>query len=302
MPLNNVADFASAAGDGGKHWISTYRKAVPATATIAGQWYDYGYSGGNPIANYYAAAPLEAAVLESDKGIILPTPGAGETLHLHRWTAMSLASSDSSTANQNQTLMLCDYLMFYPFIDMDAAGEDQVMTQSTSLPRYTNGVGVQMMLVAQSVTTGGGQFTVSYIDSDDVPHVSNVNFCAAAQPSGALVQAAVGPGGLVPFIPLAAGVKGVKSVTSVNFSVANGGLCALVLFRPLATMWLREECRRTTTGTIESFGDIAEWSALAGSGGVVPIATGAFLSILGRTPAGSLASSVLSGAVETIWS
>jgi hypothetical protein len=307
MPLNNVADFATAAAEGGKHWISTYFKAPPATATVSGQWYDYGYAGGNPIANYYAAAPGNVALLESEKGILLPNPGAGQKLHLHRWTAMSRAAGDTSTSNQNQTLMLCDYLMYYPFIDMDAAGEDQVMTQTivgqpVSLPRYQNGVGVQMMLVSQSVTAGGGRFTITYVDSDDVPHTTDSLFCAAAQPSGALVQAAVGPGGLVPFVPLQAGVKGVKSVTSINFSVANGGLCAIVLVRPLVTTWLREECRRTTTGTIESFGDVAEWSALDRSAGVVPIETGAFLSILGRTPAGSLASSVLVGAVETIWS
>ncbi len=58
--------------DEGKTWISTYRKALSASATVAGQWFDYSYAGGNPIPNYYAASPLEAATLEAEKGIILP--------------------------------------------------------------------------------------------------------------------------------------------------------------------------------------------------------------------------------------
>lgn len=299
--FSSVREFADAAMEDGRHWISTYRKALPATATITGQYVDYSYAGGNPIANYYAASPLEAATLQPEKGIICPRIGASEKLYLHRWTAMSAAASATSTTNANQQLWLLDYLLYYPFCDMDAAGEDQVMTQSAALERYTDGVGVQMMVVAQSVTVGGGRFTVTYVGSDDVQYTTTSMFCAAAQPSGSLVQAVNAAGGLSTFVPLNAGVRGVKRVDSVNFSVANGGLCAVVLVRPLETLWLREEARRTTAGTLESFGDAAEVEALTGRGGVVEIQDGAFLGIVGRGTNGSLASSVLVGTIETVW-
>jgi hypothetical protein len=295
----NVRAFVDAATDGGKHWISTYRKALSATATITGQWFDYGYAGGNPIPNYYAASPLEAATLERDKGIFLPRTGGSQWLH--RWTVMSAAASATSTTNQNQALYLLDYLLFYPFVDMDASGEDQAMTQTEALTRYTNGVGVQMMVVAQSPTVGGGRFTISYTDSDGTPQVTGSLYCAAAQPAGALVTAAGAAAGVCPFVPLNAGVKGVQSVQSVNFSVANGGLCAVVLVKPLMTLWLREESRRTTTGTIESFGDAAEMEALR-TKPLIEIKDGAFLGIVGCGTAGSLASSVLVGTIETVWS
>jgi hypothetical protein len=298
----NVRRFALAASDDGKHWISTYRKAVSSSATVTGQWFDYGYAGGNPIPNYYASSPLEAATLERDKGIIMPRIGASEKLWLHRWSAMSASASATSTTNANQTLMLMDYLLYYPFVDMDAAGEDQAMTQTEALGRYTDGVGVQMVVVAQSPTVGGGRFRINYTDADDAAQVTTSMFCGAAQPAGAIVHAVTGTGGLVPFVPLAANVRGVKSVESVNFSVANGGLCAVVLVRPLQTMWLREESRRTTTGTIESFGDSAEVEAMRDRGGLVEIKDGAFIGIMGRGAAGSLASSVLTGCVETVWS
>ncbi len=299
--FSSVREFADAAMEDGRHWISTYRKALPATATITGQYVDYSYAGGNPIANYYAASPLEAATLQPEKGIICPRIGASEKLYLHRWTAMSAAASATSTTNANQQLWLLDYLLYYPFCDMDAAGEDQVMTQSAALERYTDGVGVQMMVVAQSVTVGGGRFTVTYVGSDDVQYTTTSMFCAAAQPSGSLVQAVNAAGGLSTFVPLNAGVRGVKRVDSVNFSVANGGLCAVVLVRPLETLWLREGARRTTAGTLESFGDAAEVEALTGRGGVVEIQDGAFLGIVGRGTNGSLASSVLVGTIETVW-
>jgi hypothetical protein len=257
--------------------------------------------GGNPIANYYAAAPLVAAVLEPEKGIIVPRMIASETQFLHRITAMSAASGATSTTNQSQPMYLLDYLMFYPFVDMDAAGEDQTMTQSVSLPRYASGVGVQMMCVSQSTTVGGGRFTITYIDSDNVQRTTISLFCGAAQPPGTLVNAVLGTGGLTPFVPLEAGVKGVKSVVSVNFSVANGGLVAIVLVRPLETFWMEEECRRTTSGNLESYGAPVEKEAVRMRGGMVEIKDGAFLGFLGQGAAGSLASSVLVGTLETVW-
>lgn len=286
--------------DEGKTWISTYRKALSASATVAGQWFDYSYAGGNPIPNYYAASPLEAATLEAEKGIILPRMN-GEKLFLHRWTAMSAAASATSTTNANQALVLMDYLMFYPFVDMDAAGEEQVMTQTVSLPRYESGEGLEMIVVAQSPTVGGGRFTITYTDSTDTQFVTGSMFCAAAQPAGAITHASGAAGGLVAFVPKPAGAKGVKQVDSVNFSVANGGLAAVVIVKPLQTMWLREGSRRTTAGTLESFGDAAEHESMRTRGGIVEIKDGAFLGIMGWGANGSLASSVLAGTIETVW-
>ena len=300
--FRNFRALANAATDDGRHWISTYRKALSASATVAGQYFDYSYAGGNPIPNYYAASPLEAATLDGAKGIIVPRMAAGFKQYLHRWTAMTAAASATSTTNQNQELVLLDYLLFYPFVDMDAAGEDQVMAQTQALPRYTSGVGVQMMVVAQSPTVGGGRFTITYTASDDAQYTTESMFCGAAQSAGALVQANLGTGGLAPFVPLNAGVRGVKRVESVNFSVANGGLCAVVLVKPIWQTWLREESRRTTSGTIESFGDAAEVECFRTQGSIVEIQDGAFLGIIGRGTAGSLASSVLVGTIETIWS
>lgn len=280
-----------AAFDAGKTWISSFRKVPASTATITGQWYDYSYASGNPIPNYYAASPLVAATLESDKGIIIPRMSAGSKQYLHRLSVMS----NGATAG-TQPLYLLDYLLYYPFVDMDAAGEQQDMTNSTALPRYTDGVGVQMMVVAQSPTVGGGRFTINYTGSDDVAYTTTSMYCGAAQPSGAIVSAATSTTGLMPFVPLNAGVKGVKSINWANFSVANGGLCAVVLVKPLETTIVLEST------SVAGIGSAVEKEALRLRGGIVEIKDGAFLGLLGQGVAGSLASSPLVGTIETVWS
>lgn len=277
--------------DDGKQWISTFRKVPASTATITGQWYDYSYASGNPIPNYYAASPLVASLLESDKGIIVPRMASGSKQYLHRLSVMS----NGATAG-TQPLYLLDYLLYYPFVDMDAAGEQQDVTNSQALTRYTDGVGVQMMVVAQSPTVGGGLFTINYRGSDDVDYTTESMFCGAAQPSGAIVSAVTATSGLQPFVPLNAGVKGVKQVNWVNFSVANGGLCAVVLVKPLETTIALEST------SVAGIGSAVEKEALRLRGGIVEIKDGAFLGLLGQGVAGSLASSPLVGTIETVWS
>jgi hypothetical protein len=299
--FKNVRSLVDSLTDSGKTWISTFRKALSASATVTGQWFDYSYASGNPIPNYYAASPLTAATLEREKGIILPRLTSSEKLFIHRTNVMSAAASATSTTNQIQPLFLMDYLLYYPFVDMDDAGSDQVMDNTTTLPRYTDGVGVQMMVVAQAPTVGGGRFTIVYTDTDNVQQTTASMFCGAAQPAGALVNAVVATGGLTPFVPLVAGSKGVKNVVSVNFSVANGGLCSVVLVRPLWNTQIIEESRRTTTGTLESFGDCVEKEAMSLYGGIVEVKHDAFLGFIGQGVSGSLASSVLVGTIETVW-
>lgn len=286
--------------DAGKTWISSFRKAVPSSTTNTGDWFDYSYAGGNPIPNYYASSPLTAEYLEREKGIILPRL-TSEKLFVHRLTVMSAAQAASTTTSQNQPAYLMDYLLYYPFVDMDSVGEDQTMETSNALNRYTDGVGVQMMVVAQSVTVGGGRFTITFVDSDDNPQTTTSMFCAGVQPPGAIVSAVVSTNGRTPFVPLPAGVKGVKRITSVNFSVANGGLCAVVLVKPLLTFHIYEECRRSTASVLESFGDASEYECWSTSAGMVEVKSDAFLGILGRGVTGSLASSVLAGTLEVVW-
>ena len=162
--FRNLAQWA-AAPDAGCYHLTTFRKAVASAATVANDFIDYTYFAGNPPANFYASAPLEAATVEGIRGIHLPQVSSQ---YLKRLTVMSAASSATATTNQNQRLLLADYLLYYPFVDTDAVGEQQDMVQSAALPRYATGAGVQIMAVAQSASSTVGTFTVSYTNQDGV--------------------------------------------------------------------------------------------------------------------------------------
>ena len=286
---------------GGNCGLCQYRKAVSSTATITGQWFDYSYAPGMPVANYYAASPTTAETLESNKGLYIPTLPA-KTVYLKSWCAMSLASGGTSATNQNQHLMLCDYLLYYPFVDADAAGDLQEMTNVKTLPRYTTDKCLKMMVVSQSATTGGGDFTITYENQDGVEHTTPIVYCAAAQPPGALVSCIANATSTAPFVELASGDTGVTRVKSVTMNSNNGGLFCIVIVKPLLNNWVREEVRRRDATTFASYGDAAMVESGVQNAGYPEIKNGAFLGIIGRGMGGSIASSILTGYIEYIWS
>lgn len=294
----HVRAWAESENDG-RSWLSFFRKVPASTATIAGQWFDYSTASGVPVPNYYASSPLVAARLEREKGIYVPEQNTPRWLK--RVQVMSAAASVTGTTNQNQPLMLLDYLLYYPFVDLDAAGEEQAFDNAVGLDRYTSGVGVQIMAVAQAPTVGGGTYTVKFIDTDNVEQTTTAVYCPAAQPSGALCSSVVAAAGISPFLPLPAGVKGVKRLVSATVGVANGGLMALVLVKPIDMAYAREECRRPTSSPTESYGDVWEMERIRQRAGSVRIEPNAFLGWIGQGIAGSLASAPLVGMIESFW-
>lgn len=299
--FRNIKEWVLSEDDGKVHY-GMFRKFVPSGAiTIAGQWFDYSTASSYPVANYYASAPKVAARIDSDSGIYVPsvTP---EKQFVRKLVVMSAAAGVTTTTSQNQILILMDYLLYYPFIDLDAVAEEQAMTNVTTLNRYTDGNGVMMMMVSQSATAGGGSFTVTYTNSAGVAgRVTPVTYCVAAQPSGAIVNATGYAASTHPFIPLQEGDKGVRSVQSVTMVGANGGLGAIVLVKPLMWTYVREECRRATSSPVESNGDATEIERIRMQSGTAQIVDGAVLGFIGRTSAGTIASSVLVGTLETVW-
>ena len=299
MAFQTVKAWAKSEDDG-RSWLSFFRKVPASTATVTGQWFDYSTASGVPVPNYYASSPLVAALLEAENGIYVPEQNTKR--FIKKSVIMSASASVTGTTNQNQPLMLLDYLLYYPFIDLDAAGEEQVLDNTVELSRYTDGVGVHIMVVAQAPTVGGGSFTVTYIDNNDVQQTTGTIFCAAAQPSGALVTSVAAAAGITPFIPLNINVRGVKRIISVTMNVANGGLAAFVLVKPFQMTYAREECRRPTSSPTESYGDASEIEQIRMRAGTDEVKANAFLGWIGKGIAGSLASAPLVGMIETFWS
>lgn len=285
--------------DAGRFHVTTFRKAVASAATVANDFIDYTYFAGNPVANFYASSPLEAAYLEANRGIHLRD--VGKSQFVKDFCTMSAASSATGTSNQNQRLCLADYLMYYPFIDTDAVAEQQDMVQTVALPdRYAGG---QIMCVAQSASSTVGTFTLSYTNQAGVAgRTTQVTYTKIVSGGGTIVTSSTNAvAGSLPFVGLQAGDTSVRSVESCTFTAAGGGLMAIVLVKPIMHSINTQECRRTTTGNLESYGAATHLESFIHQQ-PPEIKQGAILGVIGLGNAGSLASSILTGVLTTQWS
>lgn len=297
--FRSIAEYV-AADNLGRHHISQFRKVVASATTPTSGWVDYSYFAGLPVANFYASAPLVAAVLETNKGIYVPNVFPAKQF-VKSLTTMSGAASATTTSSQRQQLMLCDYLMYYPFIDSDALGEEQIMENQITLPRYGSGM---VMVVAQSAASAIGQFRINYTNQDGVAgRLSQNTFTLGTLSGGGQIAAtAISSAGFHPFVALQLGDTGVRSIESVTFSVAGGGLVALVIVKPIMSHMVTQECRRTTSSTLDSFGSADEVLSIIHNKQMNQIVDGAVLNFIAQGFAGSLASSQFVGLLETVWS
>ena len=279
----------------GQFYVTSFRKAISATATTTSAWLDYSYFPGSPVANFYASSPLEAAYVDASRGIYVPsvTPA---TQWLRNLKLMSAASSGTSTLNGRQQVLLADLLMYYPFVDTDAVGEQQDMVQSVSLPRYTSG---NVIAVGQSAASTTGQFTFSYTNQNGVAgRTSQNHFTAAIAGGGQIVASSVASAtSYHPYLSLQAGDSGVRSIESVTFTAGGGGLMALVIVQPILECFITQDATR---GTSDSFGACDEFASIIHHR-PRQIKDGAVLNLFAAGHAGSLASSILAGVLETTW-
>lgn len=299
MGFNGVREWAACMPAGRFH-LTTFRKAVASAATVANDFVDYTYFAGNPVANFYASSPLEAAHIEANKGIFLRDVGASQ--YVKDFCVMTAAASATTTTSQNQRLLLADYLMYYPFIDTDAIGEQQDLIQTVTLPRYAT-EGGKIMCVAQSAASTVGTFTLSYTNQDGVAgRTTQVTYTKAVAGGGVLVTSSTNAvAGSLPFVGLQGSDTSVRSVESCTFTAAGGGLMAIVIVRPIFHTRVTQECRRTTSTVFDSFGAATHMEALIHMP-INEVKQGAVLGVIGLGNAGSLASSILTGVITTQWS
>jgi hypothetical protein len=282
MGFRNVRALAASHDAGRTHFCSI--RKVPSQASVAGNWTDLSMAAGNPKPQYYASTPLAAATLDGFEGVFHGANKAPSTKHLTHW---GLVTPTAALVGQYNLL---DYLLYYPFVDGDDLNQ-QDLNNSVSLPRYTTGDGVLVMAVVSAPTTGGGALTYNYVDqagdSKTSPTIS-LNATAAGIATLATSEQAQTSGGRW-FLPMAEGSTGVRSITSVTFSVASGGLFALVLVKPLASLALRE------------INTMAEREFVTQLPGAPQVVDGAYLGMV-LNCAGSMAAGQLAGYAKFAWS
>lgn len=288
MSLNSVKEYVDAELNG-QSFFGTWRKS-PTQTTGAGIWFDLSMSPGNPVPNYYAASPGVAIPLaqSTDGGI----PHGGNVSQLGNLKYLKTLMGMTTTATAVPLpLILCDYLMYYPFLDMSIT-DPQPVTTGISLPRYPTGAGVQMIAVEVAGQSGIGnpQFQVQYTNSDGVTgRLTPPIACNTQVVNGTLISTAAKTAWCNgPFLPLQAGDKGVQKVESIQFMTADVGLISLVLVVPIASHIIRTIDAPSERCYLQDFG-------------VVPIIKDdAYLNLL-ACPNGTLAGAPIHGAIQTIW-
>lgn len=257
-------------------------RKTPSQTTTSGLWFDTSMSPGMPPPQYYIGSILTATQLKqsTDGGLY----HGADTKYLRRITTQASAATALPC-----TALLCDYLMFYPFID-EGTTDTQSMINVSTLPRYIDGKGVQVMAIATNAGTGGQQFFFTYTNQDGVggrtslTHTMNTSTIVGNVLTSNKVNAFSGN----PFLGLQAGDSGVRSIETVTMLGADTGLFALVLVKPLLQTTFREI-------TVPYEKDL-----LIPTLDLPKIYNDAFLGFI-VLPLGTLAATTLTGSLKTIW-
>jgi hypothetical protein len=235
-------DLVSETTVNGKFWRADWNKnALPTTAQAAGSWYSLSAGAGNPSAATKLGTGTNLAFqawTDADAGGI-PHGGnvSTDTKHILNASAFSAAATTAPAV-----LMLVDLLGHYT-ITTTTLTTAQTLDNTVTVPRYTTGAGVQAFIVPSTVY-GAGAPTVTLTYTNSAGTASKVTPSAPALPTeltaapvGQITYSGTGAGKYGPFIPLAAGDAGIRSVQSIQFSATHtSGVANLVLCRPLLTL------------------------------------------------------------------
>ena len=285
MPVLGHKEIADAERDGFT-FFSGWRKQ-PTQTTAAGIWFDLSMSPGNPVPNYYIGpsgvfTPLRYS---TDGGIPHGPSVAPKTKLLRIFEAQTATATATPLP-----LKLLDYLGFYPFID-ESVTDEQFMVNSTPVPRYPDGKGVQMMPVVVAGHTGGQTFFVRYTNQDGVSGRQTPQHLMTTQIVNGTIITSAGSAAnsRAPFMALQEGDSGVRTVDSIVFEgVGDIGLISIALVKPIAETYIRG---------IDAPSE-RDFSMDAGS--LPIIEDDAYLNLL-ALPAGTLSAAPLMGYIKTLY-
>lgn len=285
MALANVKQMVESELEGRVRRYA-WRK-TPSQVTTAGLWFDLSMSPGNPPPKYWFDAPpgvAKAISQSADGGIFHGANVSPQTQYLRLMTSLTTTATALP-----MNMVVCDYLLYYPSCD-DSTTDPQVFDNSVTLPRYTDGKGVQVIAVSVAGRTGGQSFNFSYTNSDGVSgRTSQTVVQNTASAIGTILTGENASNiSAVPFIGLQSGDSGVRSIESVTMLGADVGLFTLILVKPLAQTQIKE-----ITAPYEK-----DFFLLTGT--CPEVKDDAYLSMI-CLPNGSLAATALIGDLKVIW-
>lgn len=289
MGFGSMDDFIAEVTQNGKFWRADWNKITGAAAYTAGRWYDLSVLNGTPVANAWSGTALNAQAPNDITGFGIWHGGnvSTDTKHLTNIGAYSAVATAVPGV-----LMLVDMCLYYPGISM-ASASVQTLTNTTTLTRYTTGAGLRAYLVIAS-TAGATAHNVNISYTNQAGTSGRTLPVTVACTASAIVphitHSGTASNNYGPFLPLASGDTGIRSVQSLTLSASStAGTAALVLCKPLATL------------PITTLGVAAERDLMNQLPSLPQIQDGACLTWLYFTGAACAASTNLYGYMDATW-
>ena len=287
-------DMVNEISTNGKFYRTDWQKSTFATtAHTAGLWYSLMRGGGNPAADTILGTGTNLA-FQALSDAVATASGIPHGGNVGDYKVLLNAAAQTAAATTAPcVLMLVDLLGFYPITTVTTTGA-QTLNNTVTLPRYTDGAGVQAFLTPSTVMGAATpNITLNYTNSAGTagkatPATLPIGNTAAAVTS--IVHSGTGTGKYGPFIPLAAGDAGIRSVQSINLSASYvSGVLNLVLCKPIMTL------------PITTLGVTAERDLVNQFASMPRIYDGACLNWLMLAGAATPVASPLSGHLEFGW-
>lgn len=268
-----------------------WNKLTTVAATLGG-WFDFSMLSGLPVANAWAGTALNWVTCSESAGNgaqIFGIPHGGNVSALKKHLLNMNAWGTAATAVPG-TLMLIDMQGYYPGLTNNSAVA-QTMVGTPTL-RYTNGEGIRAYMVQTAVGGAGAQnLAMSYTDqAGNTGNAMPVTVaCTASSVASRLNPSGVAANNYGPFLPLASGDTGIRSIQTVTMSAATTGTFAMVLARPLATITLSVAGLMTEKDLLNQIPSLPE------------IKDGACLTWLWGAGAATATATTFAGGIEVVW-
>lgn len=271
MAFTSQDDLVAALAAGQSFKSEWNKNSFSTTAQTAGLWYSLFRGAGNPSADTILGTGTNLAfqALRDDTSGATGIQHGGDVSPLVKHILNASAVSAAATT-MPAIFQLVDLLGFYPITTVTSTA-NQTLDNTVTLPRYTSGAGVQAFITPTTVMGAATpNIDITYTNSGGTgskatPTVLPQGNSAAAVTS--IVYSGTGAGKYGPFLPLAAGDAGIRSVQNFRLSasylsgVLNLVLCKPLLRLPMTTLGVASE--REFLNQIPSLPPIPDESCLA---------------------------------------
>lgn len=238
----------------GQFYRADWNKSfLPTSAAVAGEWHCLAKGTGNPSTGsiYNTGTNLAFQALTDATANAGGIPHGGNvspaTKHILNASAFTAAATTAPCI-----LMLVDLLGFYRVTSVTTTTA-QATDNTITLPRYTNGAGVQAFMWNTNTTALGAatpNLSIGYTNSAGTASratPATLPIGKTACPNGQILYSGTGLGKYGPFMPLQSSDAGIRSIQTIQNSTSyvSGeyavGLCKPLLTLPITTLGVAAE-------------------------------------------------------------